>query len=139
MELQRIRYDYEFEFNVQADEDILSAAVPRFLLQPLVENSIYHGLSDNGKVDVVISKHGIGEILLCVKDNGSGMDAATLEKLLSADSAKDRGLGIGFSYVTRMLRTYYGDQMKLEMHSKPGEGTIVSIVIPRKSKEDFDD
>ncbi|KAI7247779.1 hypothetical protein KC345_g11925, partial [Hortaea werneckii] len=42
MELQRIRYDYEFEFNVEADPDVLSAAVPRFLLQPLVENSIYH-------------------------------------------------------------------------------------------------
>lgn len=139
MELQRIRYDYEFEFNVQADEDVLSAAVPRFLLQPLVENSIYHGLSDNGKVDVVITEHGVGEVLLCVKDNGSGMDAATIEELLSDDGAKKRGLGIGFSYVTRMLRTYYGEQMRMELHSKPGEGTVVSIVIPRKSKEDFDD
>ncbi|OME25532.1 sensor histidine kinase [Paenibacillus odorifer] len=139
MELQRIRYDYEFEFNVEADEDVLSVAVPRFLLQPLVENSIYHGLSDNGKVDVEIMKHGEGEVQLCVKDNGAGMDADTLDQLLSDDGAKKRGLGIGFSYVNRMLRTYYGEQMKLEMFSKPGEGTVVSIVIPRKGKEDFDD
>ncbi|MEK3769117.1 sensor histidine kinase [Paenibacillus sp. FSL R5-0887] len=139
MELQRIRYDYEFEFNVEADEDVLSVAVPRFLLQPLVENSIYHGLSDNGKVDVEITKHGEGEVQLCVKDNGAGMDADTLDQLLSDDGAKKRGLGIGFSYVNRMLRTYYGEQMKLEMFSKPGEGTVVSIVIPRKGKEDFDD
>ncbi|OMD50436.1 sensor histidine kinase [Paenibacillus odorifer] len=139
MELQRIRYDYEFEFNVEADEDVLSVAVPRFLLQPLVENSIYHGLSDNGKVDVEITKHGDGEVQLCVRDNGAGMDADTLDQLLSDDGAKKRGLGIGFSYVNRMLRTYYGEQMKLEMFSKPGEGTVVSIVIPRKGKEDFDD
>ncbi|MEK4880908.1 MULTISPECIES: sensor histidine kinase [Paenibacillus] len=139
MELQRIRYDYEFEFNVEADEDVLSVAVPRFLLQPLVENSIYHGLSDNGKVDVEITKHGEGEVQLCVKDNGAGMDADTLDQLLSDDGAKKRGLGIGFSYVNRMLRTYYGEQLKLEMFSKPGEGTVVSIVIPRKGKEDFDD
>ncbi|MEC0129674.1 MULTISPECIES: sensor histidine kinase [Paenibacillus] len=139
MELQRIRYDYEFEFNVEADEDVLSVAVPRFLLQPLVENSIYHGLSDNGKVDVEITKHGEGEVQLCVRDNGAGMDADTLDQLLSDDGAKKRGLGIGFSYVNRMLRTYYGEQMKLEMFSKPGEGTVVSIVIPRKGKEDFDD
>lgn len=96
MELQRIRYDYEFEFNVEADEDVLSVAVPRFLLQPLVENSIYHGLSDNGKVDVEIMKHGEGEVQLCVKDNGAGMDADTLDQLLSDDGAKKRGLGIGF-------------------------------------------
>ncbi|MDH6427811.1 histidine kinase [Paenibacillus sp. FSL R7-0048] len=139
MELQRIRYDYEFEFNVEADEDVLSVAVPRFLLQPLVENSIYHGLSDNGKVDVEITKHGEGEVQLCVRDNGAGMDADTLDQLLSDDGAKKRGLGIGFSYVNRMLRTYYGEQMKLEMFSNPGEGTVVSIVIPRKGKEDFDD
>ncbi|OMC73508.1 hypothetical protein BK121_11660 [Paenibacillus odorifer] len=139
MELQRIRYDYEFEFNVEADEDVLSVAVPRFLLQPLVENSIYHGLSDNGKVDVEITKHGEGEVQLCVRDNGAGMDADTLDQLLSDDGAKKRGLGIGFSYVNRMLRTYYGEQMKLEMFSKSGEGTVVSIVIPRKGKEDFDD
>lgn len=139
MELQRIRYDYEFEFNVEADEDVLYVAVPRFLLQPLVENSIYHGLSDNGKVDVLITKHGEGEVQLCVRDNGAGMDADTLERLLSDDGAKKRGLGIGFSYVNRMLRTYYGEQMRLEMFSKPGEGTVVSIVIPRKGKEDFDD
>ncbi|MEK3983789.1 histidine kinase [Paenibacillus sp. FSL K6-3166] len=139
MELQRIRYDYEFEFNVEADEDVLSVAVPRFLLQPLVENSIYHGLSDNGRVDVLITKHGEGEVQLCVRDNGAGMDADTLDQLLSEDGAKKRGLGIGFSYVNRMLRTYYGEQMKLEMYSKLGEGTVVSIVIPRKGKEDFDD
>lgn len=91
MELQRIRYDYEFEFNVEADEDVLSVAVPRFLLQPLVENSIYHGLSDNGKVDVEIMKHGEGEVQLCVKDNGAGMDADTLDQLLSDDGAKKTG------------------------------------------------
>lgn len=139
MELQRIRYDYEFEFNVQAEEDVLSAAVPRFLLQPLVENSIYHGLSDNGKVEVMITAHGADEILLCVKDNGTGMDPDKIEELLSDDGARKRGLGIGFSYVMRMLRVYYGEQMTLQITSNPGEGTCVSIIIPKKSKEDFDD
>ncbi|MDQ0192885.1 sensor histidine kinase [Paenibacillus wynnii] len=140
MELQRIRYDYEFEFNVKVDNQVISAAVPRFLLQPLVENSIYHGLSDNGSVDVIITAHGPTEVLLCVKDNGTGIEPALMEQLLSDDDeAKKRGLGIGFSYVNRMLKTYYGDQMKLEILSIPGEGTTVSIIIPIKSKEDFDD
>ncbi|MNC31765.1 putative sensor-like histidine kinase [compost metagenome] len=139
MELQRIRYDYEFEFNVQAEDNVLAAAVPRFLLQPLVENSIYHGLSDNGRVDVIIKAHGSTEVQLCVKDNGAGMNDAQIEELLSDDSAKKRGLGIGFAYVMRMLRTYYDGQMELQIKSGEGEGTTISIIIPRKSKEDFDD
>ncbi|MEK5446816.1 sensor histidine kinase [Paenibacillus sp. FSL R7-0331] len=139
MELQRIRYDYEFEFNVQAADGVLDAAVPRFLLQPLVENSIYHGLSDHGRVDVIIVAHGDEEIQLCVRDNGAGMNDAQIAELLSDDSAKKRGLGIGFAYVMRMLRTYYGGQMDLQIKSGVGEGTDISIIIPRKSKEDFDD
>lgn len=139
MELQRIRYDYEFEFNVQADETVLSAAVPRFLLQPLVENSIYHGLSDNGKVDVIITAHSPGEVRLCVRDNGTGMNEAQMEELLADGVVGKRGLGIGFSYVKRMLRTYFGEQMSLQIMSGTDEGTSVIIIIPIKSKEDFDD
>ncbi|WP_019910104.1 sensor histidine kinase [Paenibacillus sp. HW567] len=139
MELQRIRYDYEFEFNVQADETVLSAAVPRFLLQPLVENSIYHGLSDNGKVDVIITAHSPGEVRLCVRDNGTGMNEAQMEELLTDEAVGKRGLGIGFSYVKRMLKTYFGEQVTLQIRSGTDEGTSVIIIIPIKSKEDFDD
>ncbi|WP_081957439.1 histidine kinase [Paenibacillus sp. FSL R7-0273] len=139
MELQRIRYDYEFEFKVQAEDGVLDAAVPRFLLQPLVENSIYHGLSDHGRVEVIIAGQGEAEIRLCVRDNGSGMNEDQIAELLSDDSAKKRGLGIGFAYVMRMLHTYYGGQMQLQIKSGEGEGTDISITIPRKSKEDFDD
>ncbi|MNI65664.1 sensory histidine kinase AtoS [compost metagenome] len=90
-------------------------------------------------MDVIIKSHGISEVQLCVQDNGTGMDEAQIAELLSDDSAKKRGLGIGFAYVMRMLRTYYDGQMDLQIKSGPGEGTAVSIIIPRKSKEDFDD
>jgi two-component system, sensor histidine kinase YesM len=139
MELQRIRYDYEFEFNVEADPEVLSAAVPRFLLQPLVENSIYHGLSDNGKVDVIITAQGTSEVQLIVQDNGAGMDQAKIEELLAEETVRRRGLGIGFAYVMRMLRMYYGEQMSLEILSGESSGTTVSIIIPIMSKEDFND
>ncbi|MNY46441.1 hypothetical protein D3C86_1816200 [compost metagenome] len=67
------------------------------------------------------------------------MNDAQIEELLLDDSAKKRGLGIGFAYVMRMLRTYYDGQMELQIKSGEGEGTTISIIIPRKSKEDFDD
>lgn len=139
MELQRIRYDYEFDFQVEADQDVLLAAVPRFLLQPLVENSIYHGMSDNGRVEVHITKHGESRILLRVRDNGTGMNEEQIVKLLSGESSEKKGLGIGFSYVSRMLHTYFGSEMKLDIESRPEQGTTVSILIPRKRKEELDD
>ncbi|WP_438433873.1 sensor histidine kinase [Gorillibacterium sp. sgz500922] len=138
MELQRIRYDYEFDFQVEADEDVRSAAVPRFLLQPLVENSIYHGRSDNGKVEIRITKQGDRRILIRVSDNGAGMTEEEVAQLLSGSSGEKKGLGIGFPYVSRMLHTYFGSDMTLSIDSRPEQGTTVSILIPRKRKEDLE-
>lgn len=141
MELQRIRYDYEFEFGLQVDEDTLSVAVPRFLLQPLVENAIYHGAGDRkSQVDITIRKIDPDRVLFRVEDNGTGMDQETALKLLTDDEAgRKRGLGIGLSYVFRMLKRFYGEEMSLDIHSEPGVGTVISILVPRKAKEEFDD
>ncbi len=141
MELQRIRYDYEFEFHVDVGDDVLSVAVPRFLLQPIVENAIYHGVSERkGRVDVTIRSMGEDRVVLRVEDNGAGIEPQAIEKLLADDEgSKRRGLGIGLSYVNRMLKQFYGEKVQLGIESEPGAGTKVSIVIPRKAKEEFDD
>lgn len=138
VELQRIRYDYEFELTVEAEAEVLSAAVPRFLLQPLVENSIYHGAGEGGRVDVIVTRQGADEVRLMVRDNGTGMDQAQMDELLSGEAAHERGLGIGFAYVLRVLRMCYGERMSLEILSG-GSGTTVSILIPITSKGDYDD
>jgi two-component system sensor histidine kinase YesM len=141
MELQRIRYDYEFEFTVDVDNSALSVAVPRFLLQPIVENAIYHGVSErNGRVAIRIRSIDGELVSLSVEDNGAGIEPEAVEKLLNDDEgSKRRGLGIGLSYVNRMLRRFYGDNVQFTIQSELGSGTKVSIVIPRKGKEEFDD
>lgn len=141
MELQRIRYDYEFEFQLHVDEEALSAAIPRFLLQPLVENAIYHGTGDrSGQVEISITMPDSGFLVLRVEDNGAGMDPEAVQKLLTDDEAgRKRGLGIGLSYVFRMLKRYYGSRMTLDIDSTPGQGTAVTIRIPKLAREDFDD
>ncbi|MFC4302613.1 histidine kinase [Cohnella boryungensis] len=141
MELQRIRYDYGFEFHVEAQREVLNVAVPRFLLQPIVENAIYHGVSErSGSVGVRINRVGADCVELSVEDNGAGIEPERIGKLLADDEeAKRRGLGIGLSYVNRMLKQFYGQQVKLDIHSELGKGTKVTIIIPSKGKEEFDD
>lgn len=141
MELQRIRYDYEFEYLFDVEPSMAEVAVPRFLLQPLVENSIYHGMSEqNGRVVVTVMPSGEEDVLLRVEDNGTGMAPERLQELLTGQlDSGQRGLGIGFSYVHRMLKYYYGNRVQLAVDSEPGAGTTVSIIIPVKYKEDFHD
>ena len=77
--------------------------------------------------------------MLQVKDNGAGMSEEEVARLLSGASSESKGLGIGFPYVSRMLHTYFGPEMKLDIQSRPEQGTTVSILIPRKRKEELDD
>ncbi|WP_158630076.1 sensor histidine kinase [Cohnella sp. AR92] len=142
MELQRIRYDYEFEFHLNAEQEILDVAVPRFLLQPLVENAIYHGMSERkGRIEITIAASGTERALFQVEDNGAGLEAKDIERLLSEDDAesKRKGMGIGLSYVKRMLRRFYGSDMSFAIESEPGVGTKVSIVIPRRTIEELEE
>lgn len=78
--LQQIRYDFKFDVQMHVDEEVMSMPVPRFILQPLVENSLYHGLSDDGyiRVDVNLTN----AILISIQDNGSGMSEETIHNLL---------------------------------------------------------
>ncbi|WP_138494572.1 sensor histidine kinase [Paenibacillus pinistramenti] len=143
MELQRIRYDYEFEFDVKAEDGVLNAAIPRFLLQPLVENAIYHGASEaNGRIEVTIRSAGAESdmILMQVKDNGPGLaEREAMSLLQEEEPSKRRGLGIGLSYVNRLLHRFYGDAALLDIQSRPGSGTAVTIQFPSKMKEELEE
>ncbi len=141
MELQRIRYDYEFDFHVRAEDESLSVAVPRFLLQPIVENAIYHGDGEkSGRVEIAVSGIEAGKVRLTVEDNGVGIEPSRIEELLrEGEDAKRRGLGIGLSYVNRMLKQFYGIDVLFSIESVPGSGTKVTIIVPAKTKEEFDD
>ncbi|MNN27380.1 Sensor protein ZraS [compost metagenome] len=106
-----------------------------------MENSIYHGVSEqSSSVSVTAIPSGVDHVLLQVKDNGSGIDKQVLEQLFTDNSKeKKRGLGIGLSYVNRMLTFYYGKEALLTVDSEPDVGTTVSIIIPRKTKEELHD
>ncbi|HIW31156.1 MAG TPA: histidine kinase, partial [Candidatus Paenibacillus intestinavium] len=103
LQLQRIRYDFQFDVDIDVDDDAMSLAIPRFILQPIVENALYHGVSDEGYIHVDIR---LGDKLdITIQDNGSGMSEQKLDQLMNDDSMDSQkvGMGIGMKYVIRIL------------------------------------
>jgi two-component system sensor histidine kinase YesM len=131
--LQQIRYNYEFSVQIQTHSTVTDAKVPRFLLQPLIENALYHGLADvGGLIRLTVSLEEDGTILVEVKDNGKGMSEEEIRKLLQHDrSARDKvGMGIGLHYVDTMLRVHFGESARLQAYSSSSEGTTMYFRIP---------
>ncbi|WP_217592796.1 sensor histidine kinase [Cohnella sp. GbtcB17] len=142
IELQSYRYEDELTFGIDAEPGTESIAMPRFLLQPLVGNAIYHGQSEEGgEIRVVVERDPDvpGMLTLRVTDNGPGMSEETLAGLLEDEGASRVGMGIGLKYVKRLLESYYGSGDLLRIRSVPGEGTMLSVHIPIRSEVELYD
>ncbi|OPH46745.1 histidine kinase [Paenibacillus ferrarius] len=133
--LQQIRYDFQFDVQIHVDEEVLKMPIPRFILQPLVENSLYHGLSDDGfiRVEVKLTQ----TITISIHDNGSGMSEEFIQNLLNNSEVENRkvGMGIGMNYVKRMIDSQYGERAKLEINSVIGKGTSILLSLPLSEVE----
>ncbi|MNC36743.1 putative sensor-like histidine kinase [compost metagenome] len=129
--LQQVRYDFAFDVRIHVDDDVLELAIPRFILQPILENSLYHGLHDEGYIQVEVGKDK-GQIIISVYDNGAGISEEEIGKLLHQQQIEQQkaGMGIGMSYVKRMIENQYGGRASLEIHSELGKGTTVFLKIP---------
>jgi two-component system LytT family sensor kinase len=108
----------------EIDEETLETFVPSMLLQPMVENSIKHGLAprlEGGQIHLR-TRHVDGRLLIEVSDNGMGIPSERLADVY--------GGGIGISNVHERLRLLYGDQFKMDIRSQEGQGTQIHIEIP---------
>ncbi|RRJ64174.1 sensor histidine kinase [Paenibacillus oralis] len=131
--IQKHRFGDKFEVSTDIDPNALSLSVPRFILQPLVENAIVHGLElAMGKGGIEI--HGYfeqGWLLLTVGDNGGGMEPAKLEEIRSAlDGGPADTAGIGLLNVHQRIQLHYGKEYGLRIDSRYGEGTKITITLP---------
>lgn len=134
---------YEIEYDTD-QEEVREARIPKLTLQPLVENSIYHGLekkADKGTVRVYVVTTQ-DRIVLRVTDDGPGMSRAALEEVernLRGDGppleegSRERHGGIALANVHRRIRMLYGNAYGLTISSALGVGTEAEITIPRSS------
>jgi two-component system sensor histidine kinase YesM len=143
MNIQTIRFSHRFEFLCEIPEKLKDCLVPKMILQPIVENAVYHGLEpryEKGTLSLSVnldSSRG-QDLIITVKDDGVGMDEAKLDSyrllLRTAQGDADRGKssGIGLSNVHNRLQFLYGNGYGLDISSKEKEGTVVTIRIPAK-------
>ena len=147
--IQKMRYRDILDFTIEVDEEVADNTILKLILQPLVENALYHGIKnkrEGGTINVRARKKGDFEVLLEVEDNGIGF---TPEKLIqlrteldddTGDFKMESGFGLG--NVNKRIRLYYGNQYGVSIQSEYTTGTCVTFVIPAKMKisiqeEDF--
>lgn len=130
--LQQMRYDFQFELDIKAEDGLRDVPIPRFILQPLVENALFHGLGNNGKITVRARYETAGRVRIEVSDNGPGMTAEETRQLLERSSSDQpkRGTGIGIHYVQRMIHVQYGDSASLDVNSGVDAGTSIVLSFP---------
>ena len=120
------------------DPYILDIRVPSFLIQPIVENAVRHAMSAEGKLTITITGTIDDEnVIICVSDNGLGMDEETVNTMMEKES--DTGLGIAVKNVRDRISGYFGPKSKMEVESTLGLGTSVCFKLNRAIAEGDED
>ena len=130
LDIETVRFGPQLRIEKAISPDTLGGLVPSMILQPLVENSIKHGIAPKvggGRV-ILRSRRHDGRTVIEVEDNGLGMTGERLEQVFSGTD--DNGSGIGLRNVSERLRVIYGDLAGVELTSEPGRGTVARIEIP---------
>lgn len=124
--IQKQRYGDKLSYTFQVDSQLNNLTVPKIILQPIVENAIYHGIRElegDGRITIT-GKEAEGSLVLSVIDNGVGFDLTAPKK-----DAVRLG-GVGFENVNQRIRLYFGDPYGVAVVSEPGKGTTVTITLP---------
>ncbi len=138
LKIQSYRYKNQFTYEFHVEENCLQYYCNKITLQPIIENSIYHGIEgmvDTGRIDIGIQEEEEG-ILMWVEDNGIGMSEEQCREILRRE-AGDR-TGIGIKNVNDRIQIYFGDSYGLTIHSVPDEGTRVEIRIPKMKEGEYE-
>jgi two-component system LytT family sensor kinase len=124
LDIESIRFGPKLRIDKSIDPDSLDVVMPSMLLQPLIENSIKHGLSPKigeGRITIRSARQN-GHAVIDIIDNGVGVSSGHLDRVTNG--------GIGLRNVNERLRVIYGANYQLQLDSVPGEGTCARIVIP---------
>ncbi len=133
--IQNIRYVNKFTYEISVDEKLNKIKVMKLILQPLVENAIYHGIGDEeGKINI----RGFLEndfIIFQIINTGYGLTNEKIEEMYNTMKGGSERPSIGIRNVYQRLKLYYGDKADMIISSIPDESTTITLVIPIDVKE----
>lgn len=132
--IQKMRYKNRFEYRIEAEKGVEQYASIKLILQPLVENAIYHGMEfmDGDGLIQVRAWTQEEDLYICVEDNGLGMEEELVKRLLSGKVvSSSKGSGIGVANVDERIRLYFGAGYGLQIESEPDCGTKMTIHLPK--------
>ena len=135
MYIQRMRFGSRIRWSVDCSRDLCEREVPVFLLQPLVENAVIHGIADQeegGAIYIRIREK--GELLwISVADTGAGIPGKHLRELQEASTLRGKRLGIGLGNIYRRITAYY-DKGGILLDSREGCGTVVQMEFGKRKE-----
>lgn len=125
LQLHQLRYQDKLQWKTDIQEELLMIRVPKLLLQPIIENAVFHGIQQiqqQGLIMIRAYEHQY-DLILEVEDNGPGFR--------NKDAYRSDGLGTGLSTVSQRIQLLYGDRYGIDIHTpETGIGTVVRITIP---------
>ena len=134
--IQKMRYKDKLEFQIEVDSSILYIPLIKLVLQPIIENAIYHGLKYKESKGLLIVKGFMkdGNAVLQVIDDGVGMDEETLAQIYDKHKVNYHSNGVGVYNVQKRLKLYYGEDYGITYTSELGKGTTATITIPGRQE-----
>jgi len=129
--LQRVRFGEAFKANIEVETEAESFPIYKLLMQPFIENSIIHGFSNTEAGGMLSVRIGLAEddmLLITIRDNGHGMSTSELSATVAADSSH-----IGIKNAIERVAVYYGERGGVRIESERGQGTCVTIRLPKVS------
>ncbi|MEH7093734.1 sensor histidine kinase [Neobacillus vireti] len=140
--IMNMRQKEKVNVELSVHEETHTVLIPRFILQPIIENSIIHGLNQSAGTIKLVTKVNENELIILIEDDGQGMDEETLKKLQSKlilSNESDNSIipnkkgfsSLGISNVYERMFMTFGQEFKMEIKSEVGKGTQVSLTIPK--------
>lgn len=132
--IQSMRYTDKFAYHIEIKDEVRYCKTIKLIVQPIVENSIYHGIKKKrgkGRIDILAYREK-EKLCIRIQDDGNGMNEETCRAILTKDSKFENssGSGIGVKNVNERIQLYFGKEYGLRYTSVLGEGTTAELVLP---------
>ena len=138
--LYQLRYGYSFKFQIYVEDAVREHKIHKFLIQPIVENAILHGIKDMEgallQVNIALEEQS-GRVHVIVEDNGAGMEKNKIDIYNQRDRIWTGTDSIGLANVFERIQLYYGEKGEWHISSVEGMGTVMELLLPPEDKENM--